>query len=168
MQTIKRGEIPSKYAFDWEDEPVLRVAQGEAFQLETDDALSGLITDDSDDPLVHNFTGEHVVALQSVWPPKYNPVVGPIYVEGCERGDTLAVHIDSIDPWRYGFSGILPGIGPLGDSKRWAECSEPHVQVIEHFSWPERPHAGRHRPLFRQAHVGPDALLRHACVCARA
>ena len=98
MQTIKRGEIPSKYAFDWEDEPVLRVAQGEAFQLETDDALSGLITDDSDDPLVHNFTGEHVVALQSVWPPKYNPVVGPIYVEGCERGDTLAVHIDSIDP----------------------------------------------------------------------
>ena len=36
------------------------------------------------------------------------------------------------------------------------------------FSRPERPHAGRHRPLFRQAHVGPDALLRHACVRAGA
>ena len=168
MQTIKRGEIPSKYAFDWEDEPALRVAQGEAFQLETDDALSGLITDDSDDPLVHNFTGEHVVALQSVWPPKYNPVVGPIYVEGCERGDTLAVHIDSIDPWRYGFSGILPGIGPLGDSKRWAECSEPHVQVIEHFPGPSGHTRDGTGKLFRQAHVGPDALLRHACVRAGA
>ena len=83
MQTIKRGEVASKYAFDWEDEPVLRVAQGEAFRLETDDALSGLIADDSDDPQVHDFTGEHVVAQQSVWPPKYNPVVGPVYVEGC-------------------------------------------------------------------------------------
>ena len=114
MQRINRGDIPAKYAFDWEDEPVLRVKQGEAFQLETDDALSGLIVDDSDDPQVHDFTGEHVVSLQSVWPPTYNPVVGPIYVEGCERGDTLAVHIDWIDPWRYGFSGILPGIGPLG------------------------------------------------------
>ena len=123
MQTIKRGEVPSKYAFDWEDEPILRVAQGETFELETDDALSGLIADDSDDPQVHDFTGEHVVALQSVWPPKYNPVVGPVFVEGCERGDTLAVSIHSIDPWRYGFSGILPGIGPLGDSKRWADCS---------------------------------------------
>ena len=50
MQKINRGDIPAKYAFDWEDEPVLRVAQGEAFQLETDDALSGLIVDDSDDP----------------------------------------------------------------------------------------------------------------------
>ena len=136
MQKIKRGDVPSRYAFDWEDEPVLRVAQGEAFQLETDDALSGLIADDSDDPLVHDFTSEHVEALKKVWPPTYNPVVGPIYVEGCERGDTLAVHIDWIDPWRYGFSGILPGIGPLGDSKRWADCSVPHVQVIEHFPGP--------------------------------
>ena len=85
MQKIKRGDVPSRYAFDWEDEPVLRVAQGEAFQLETDDALSGLIADDSDDPLVHEFTSEHVEALKKVWPPTYNPVVGPIYVEGCER-----------------------------------------------------------------------------------
>ena len=46
------------------------------------------------------------------------------------------MHIQSIDPWRYGFSGILPGIGPLGDSQRWAECAEPHVQVIEHFPGP--------------------------------
>ncbi len=110
MQKIEPGKV-TKYAFDWRDEPVLRVAQGEAFQLETDDALSGLIADDSDNPLVHGFTGEHAIALQKVWPPAYNPVIGPIHVEGCERGDTLAVSIDWIDPWRYGFSGILPGIG---------------------------------------------------------
>ena len=135
MQLIKRGEV-TKYAFDWRDEPVLRVAQDEAFQIETDDALSGLIVDDSDSPEIHDFHSPHVLKLQDVWPPKYNPVVGPIYVEGCERGDTLAVEFDWIDPWRYGFSGILPGIGPLGDSLKWQECAEPRVQVIEHLPGP--------------------------------
>lgn len=135
MQTIKRGEV-TRYAFDNRDEPCLRVKQGEVFTVETDDALSGLIADDSDTPKVHDFLGEHVKALQDQWPPRYNPVVGPVYVEGCEKGDVLAVHIESIDPWRYGFSGILPGIGPYGDSLKWGDCAVPHVQVIEHFPGP--------------------------------
>ncbi|MBM3517970.1 MAG: hypothetical protein FJX56_08885 [Alphaproteobacteria bacterium] len=137
MQTIRRGQVPSKYVFDGREAPVLRVKQGEAFQIETDDALSGFIEDDSDHPRVHRFVGDaHVERLQQAWPPLYNPVVGPIYVEGCERGDLLAVHIDFIDPWRYGFTGILPGIGPLADSRRWGDCAEAHVQVIEHLPGP--------------------------------
>ncbi len=135
MQRIERGAV-TKYAFDWRDEPVLHVKQDEVFEIETDDALSGLIADDSDDPLVHEFTDEHVLKLQAAWPPKYNPVVGPFYVEGCEAGDVLAVRLHTIDPWRYGFSGILPGIGPLGDSLSWAECAKPRVQVIEHLPGP--------------------------------
>ncbi len=135
MQIINRGEV-TKYAFDARDEPCLKVAQGETFQVETDDALTGLIVDDSDTPQVHNFTGEHMAKLQEAWPPLYNPVVGPIYVDGCENGDVLAITIDWIDPWRYGFSGILPSIGPLGDSLRYKDCAEPHVQVIEHFPGP--------------------------------
>lgn len=135
MQTIERGQV-TRYAFDARDEICLRVEQGETFQIETDDALTGLIEDDSDSPQVHNFTGAHMEKLQVQWPPLFNPVVGPIYVDGCENGDLLAVHIDWIDPWRYGFSGILPGIGPLADSLRYKECAEPHVQVIEHLPGP--------------------------------
>ena len=137
MQIIKRGEV-TKYAFDARDEPVLHVKQEESFQIETDDALSGLIEDDSDNPKVHRFVGDaHVDALNAAWPPKYNPVVGPIYVEGCEAGDVLAVNLEFIDPWRYGFSGILPGIGPYGESTRWGgQCAEPRVQVIEHLPGP--------------------------------
>ena len=135
MKKIHLGEV-TKYAFDWRDDPALRVDQSETFQIETNDALTGLIEDDSDDPVVHDFQSEHVLKLQVAWPPEYNPVVGPIYVEGCERGDTLAVRFDWIDPWRYGFSGILPGIGPLGDSLKWQDCAEPHVQVIEHLPGP--------------------------------
>ena len=76
-------------------------------------------------------------ALAVAYPPKYNPVVGPIYIEGCEAGDVLAVHIDFIDPWRYGFSGILPGIGPYGNSTLFdGQCSQARVQVIEHLPGP--------------------------------
>jgi acetamidase/formamidase len=136
MQTIKRGQV-TRYAFDKRDEVCLRVKPGEKFVVETDDALTGLIEDDSDHPKVHQFVGEdHLAKLQRQWPPLYNPVVGPIYVEGCENGDVLAVTIDHIDPWRYGFSGILPGIGPYGDSIKWGDCAKPHVQVIEHLPGP--------------------------------
>ena len=137
MQKIKRGEV-TKYAFDNRDVPVLRVQPAEVFQVETDDALTGLIEDDSDNPTVHQFVDDpHVAALAVAYPPKYNPVVGPIHIEGCEAGDVLAVQIDFIDPWRYGFSGILPGIGPYGNSTLFdGQCSQARVQVIEHLPGP--------------------------------
>ena len=111
---------------------------GEVFQVETDDALSGMIEDDSDNPVAHQFQDDpHVDALAVAYPPKFNPVVGPIYVEGCEAGDVLAVQIDFIDPWRYGFSGILPGFGPYGHSTQFdGQCSQARVQVIEHLPGP--------------------------------
>jgi len=137
MQKIQHGEV-TRYAFDNRDEPVLRVQAGEVFQVETEDALSGLIEDDSDNPVVHQFVDDpHVAALAVAYPPKYNPVVGPVYIEGCEAGDVLAVHIDFIDPWRYGFSGILPGIGPYGNSTLFdGQCAQARVQVIEHLPGP--------------------------------
>ena len=135
MKIIRRGSV-QKYAFDNSDKPCLRVKQGEVFQVETDDALSGLIADDSDNPLVHSMTGEHMANLLKAHPPLFNPVVGPIFVEGCEDGDVLAVTIDWIDPWRYGFSGILPGVGPLTDSLSRSDCAKPSVHVIEHLPGP--------------------------------
>ena len=85
---------------------------------------------------MHDFTGEHVVSLQSVWPPTYNPVVGPIYVEGCERGDTLAVHIDWIDPGATASRAFCRASARWGIRSAGPDCSEPHVQVIEHFPGP--------------------------------
>ena len=135
MKKIKRRKV-QRYAFDNRDRPCLRVKPGEAFQVETDDALSGMIADDSDRPKVEGFSGKHFKNLAQATPGLFNPVVGPIYVEGCKAGDVLAVHIDWIDPWRYGFSGVLPGIGPLGDSLRYKDCTEGYVHVIEHLPGP--------------------------------
>ena len=135
MQKIKR-QVVQKYAFDNRDQPCLRVKIGEVFQLETDDALSGLIADDSDRPTVQDFAGAHFKRLARATPGLFNPVIGPIFVEGCKAGDVLAVKIDWIDPWRYGFSGVLPHLGPLGDSLRYKDCAEGYVHVIEHLPGP--------------------------------
>ena len=136
MQKITRGSV-TRYAFDYHDEPVLEVGLDEAFQVETDDALTGLIADDSDTPTVHRMIDDpHMDALLAADPPLFNPVVGPIYVKGVEAGDVLAVDIDFVEPWRYGFTGIIPGVGPLHDSRKWGDCAEAHVQVIEHLPGP--------------------------------
>lgn len=135
MKKIKRGKV-QKYAFDNRDKPCLKVKPGEAFQVETDDALSGMIADDSDKPKVEGFDSRHFERLAAATPGLFNPVVGPIYVEGCKAGDVLAVSIDWIDPWRYGFSGVLPRMGPLGDSLRYKDCAEGYVHVIEHLPGP--------------------------------
>ena len=137
MQTIKMNEV-QKYAFDARDEPVLRVKQGETFCIETDDALSGLVEDLSDTPKVRDpINDPRSQELLSRSPPMLNPVVGPIFVDGAERGDLLAIEIETIEPWRWGYVGILPGNGAHRDSARWgAECRDAHIELIEHLPGP--------------------------------
>jgi len=49
----------------------------------------------------------------------------------------LAIEIETIEPWRWGYVGILPGNGALRDSNRWgAECRDAHIQLIEHIPGP--------------------------------
>ena len=79
MQHIKRRKV-QKYAFDNRDKPCLNVKPGETFRIETDDALSGMIADDSDKPKVEGFAGKHFANLAKTTPGLFNPVVGPIYV----------------------------------------------------------------------------------------
>ena len=58
MKTIKLNEV-QKYLFDARDEPVLRVKLGETFCVETDDALTGLVPDESDNPTLRDITLFH-------------------------------------------------------------------------------------------------------------
>ncbi|MDM8167684.1 acetamidase/formamidase family protein [Roseovarius sp.] len=137
MKTIKINEV-QKYLLDARDEPVLRVAAGETFCVETDDALTGLVQDLSDTPKVRDMQDDPLSKeLLSFNPPKLNPVVGPIYVEGAERGDVVEIEIVSVEPWRWGYTGILPNNGALRDSHRWgAEVRDLHIELIEHVPGP--------------------------------
>lgn len=74
-----------RYEFNRFDEPVCRIASGERLIVESQDAFSGQIRTEDD-------------RRDKSKVPYSNPVNGPIFIEGAERGDSLAVTIHSIRP----------------------------------------------------------------------
>ena len=63
-------------------------------------------------------------------PPQANPIGGPVYVEGAERGDALVVAIEEILVGDYSWIAIGPKRGPLGESTRWPELSADYTTRI--------------------------------------
>ena len=85
MKRVSFRNVGLKYVLSPYDEPVAYVEPGETLVLETEDACSGQIRKKGD----YRDRGKI---------PYGNPVVGPIYIEGAERGSTLAVLITEIKP----------------------------------------------------------------------
>lgn len=129
MQRIPR-EKALGYLISKDVEPVLRVKPGESFVVETEDNVSGCIQDEG-----QLATEEFVPGLRYS-PAKVNPVAGPIYVEGAERGDLLAIHIERIVPAPQGHTFFGIGIGPLDNSIRWPELTKPYTQILKHIPGP--------------------------------
>src|SRR5215210_3247291 len=123
MQRIER-EQARKFAFDWEDAPLLRVQPGESFVVETWDASSGYFRTEADLAIPARRPGFDRV------PPLANPVGGPVFVEGARRGDVLAVTIEEILVGDYSWSAVGPGRGPLGASTRWPDLSQEYTTRI--------------------------------------
>lgn len=82
------------------DEPVLRVVAGagDRISFETDDAAYAQM--------------EELRDLSKITAP-LNPVTGPVFVEGAEPGDALAVTIHDITFGDVGWSVYIPGAGAL-------------------------------------------------------
>jgi acetamidase/formamidase len=130
MQRIER-EQARKYAFDWRDEPLLRVESGESFEIETYDASTGYFKSAADKAVPGRRPGFDRK------PPLANPIAGPIWLAGAERGDTLVVSIDEIVVDEYSWIAIGPRRGPLGDSTRWPELSADYTtKVFRHTPGP--------------------------------
>ena len=154
MQIISRDRA-RKYAFDWRDQPLLHVQPSETFEIETWDASTGYFrspADKANPKLRPGFDRS---------PPQANPIGGPIYVEGAERGDTLVVNIESITVADTSWIAIGPRRGPLGESSRWPELSADYTTKIfrhtpgpsgsmrdgtlhfnDHIAWPITPFVG--------------------------
>ena len=123
MQRIPR-EMARKYAFDWRDEPLLRVRPGESFEIETFDASTGYFKSVDDKAI----PGRRPGFDRS--PPQANPIGGPVYLEGAAPGDTLVVTIEDIVVADYSWIAIGPRRGPLGESSRWPELSGDYTTKI--------------------------------------
>lgn len=123
MQRIPR-DLARKYAFDFRDEPALRVKSGESFEIETYDASTGFFKSTEDKAIPGKRPGfDRTPALA-------NPLGGPIFLEGAERGDTLVVCIEDILVDDYSWIAVGPRRGPLGESTRWPELSGEYTTKI--------------------------------------
>jgi formamidase len=84
--------------------PVLRAKPGQHIVFETRDAL------DSDFNLDSKPDDVSAADLNLV-----HPLTGPVFIEGAQRGDVLAVTLIDIEPDQYGYTVIVPGFGFLRD-----------------------------------------------------
>jgi formamidase len=84
-------------------EPVAIVRPGDVVSLEAPLGTGDQIGRES----VH----EDLLALDF----SHDLLAGPVYVEGAEPGDVLAVELLEVEPEDFGFSAILPGFGFLAD-----------------------------------------------------
>jgi acetamidase/formamidase len=130
MQRITRDQA-RKYAFDWRDEPLLRVRCGESFAIETFDASTGYFKSPQDKAI----PGKRPGFDRS--PPLANPIGGPVWLEGAEPGDTLVVNVEEILVEDYSWIAIGPRRGPLGESTRWPELSSEYTtKIFRHLPGP--------------------------------
>ena len=130
MQRIPRDQS-KKYAFNWQDEPLLRVEPGESFEIETWDASTGFFKTPEDLAIPANRPGFDRV------PPLANPIGGPVYLNGAERGDTLVATIEDIEVADFSWTASGPKRGPLGESNRWPEVSTQYkTYIFRHESGP--------------------------------
>jgi len=98
MRRIERSN--RVFSYSAEHAPCARLAAGESVLIETTNAFG----DQRFEP------GDTLADLDLE---QADPLTGPLYVEGAEPGDSLAVHIEHIELVGTGAQGIIPDFGTL-------------------------------------------------------
>lgn len=80
--------------------PVLSLAPGETIAIETIDASGGQLHPKA-----------QLNDLTALDFDRVNPVTGPVYVEGAEPGDAVAVTFCAFHPLGWGWTANIPGFG---------------------------------------------------------
>ncbi|WP_084305268.1 acetamidase/formamidase family protein [Bradyrhizobium sp. ARR65] len=94
--------------------PALRIKPGDSVTTTTRDASNDV------------FSVSDNTVLSKLDLTKVNPQTGPFYIEGAEPGDTLEVHIDSIDLNRdWGWGASIPNFGLLAPEYKTAMVTPP-------------------------------------------
>jgi acetamidase/formamidase len=95
--------------------PALTVPSGAVVEVFTKEATDGQLELGS--------TAADVLAVDF---DPIHPLTGPVYVEGAEPGDVLAVTLHEIEVLDWGWTGVFPGFGFLAD-----EFTEPYLKTFE-------------------------------------
>lgn len=100
------------YAMSPDNEAAVRVTDGSVVEIQTFDCFEDQIQSAAQD--FGTLDWSHI-----------NPATGPIFVEGAEPGDLLAVQIQKIELANHGVMTTGPGLGLLGD-----ELKENTIRVV--------------------------------------
>jgi amidase len=127
-------------------DPTLYIRPGDRVIVQTRDAFGGAVND------------EHELPSERLTMPFVNPQSGPIVIEGAEKGDTIAVYIESMAhrPERpFGICAMIPEFGALTGTNLTATLNAPLPEKVrkvpvdaEHVYWSDRvtlpyaPHIG--------------------------
>ena len=127
MTIDQKGEY--SFVFSSYREPVARAECGEEVELQTEDAFMGLLRSEGDD-------------LEEMGKKRRgpNPQTGPIYIEGAKAGDTLKVHIISIERGRdWAVSCVQKAFGGLTPNKYTRMINVPISEKIWIYRFEEKP-----------------------------
>ncbi len=98
-------------------DPVMKVQPGDVLEVFTEDCFAGKV--------------QGVEDLPSQLITAFNPQTGPFYVEGAEPGDTLALHLVSLEPARdWAVSTTFPLFGALTSTTRTVTLQDPLDEVV--------------------------------------
>lgn len=141
---VQGGVYP--YTIGPYSDPVMTVASGDRIIIYTQDCFEGKIQSEDDKPA-------KVLEM-----PFLNPQCGPIMIEGAEKGDAIAVYIESIKPREDKPGGIcclieefggLVGTtytamlnDPLPEIVKMIELNDQHVYWSDRITLPYKPHVG--------------------------
>ena len=85
-------------------EPILSISPGQTIAVETIDASGGQLHSKATLADLNSLNFEEV-----------NPVTGPVYVDGAEPGDALAITFLEFHPSGWGWTANIPGFGLLAE-----------------------------------------------------
>ncbi len=94
--------------------PVATVASGAVIEAFTEEASDGQLKPGSTVEDVRNLDFSPI-----------HPLTGPVFVEGAEPGDVLAVTLHEIELGAHGWTAIVPGFGFLAD-----DFTEPYLKTF--------------------------------------
>ena len=103
-----------QFTYCYAHPPVLHIKPGDSVSTKTRDASNDA------------FSPSDKTLAPKLDLTKVNPQTGPFYVEGAEPGDTLVVHLDSVEPNRdWGWGASIPGFGLLAPEYKTAMVTPP-------------------------------------------
>ncbi|MCB0359269.1 MAG: acetamidase/formamidase family protein [Bdellovibrionales bacterium] len=96
--------------------PVLHVSSGECIEFDAQEASGGVITPQSMSSDILNLDSNRA-----------NPVTGPVFIDGAEPGDVLAIEMLDFALSGWGWTALIPGFGLLSD-----DFPDPFLHITKH------------------------------------